>query len=270
MEKPSETRRLRHFSIEINPREAGLQPYPVAFTREESPPVTSMLEEGVWYTYPERHQHVIVWAKDEAAIAEVLTYHYGRSWHGLQRLLREPTPCNTVTRRLLTVAPRRSRTEPRDIGPPHRCGGPAGPRAMTRSNASRGKPSRPPCGRAPAHGAAACRGVGQSAPRTRSLPLPRPASVMAHHCVNIWHRHPAPASKDLDSPPRACVRPGMRMMEEAAGRLSDGRWPWRSAHLAQQAHCPQRAHSRGKATTARHVASPPQDVKQELWPCSRQ
>jgi hypothetical protein len=87
-------------------------------------------------------------------------------------------------------------------GPPHRCGMPAGPRAMTRSNASRGKPSRPPCGRAPAHGAAACRGVGQSAPRTRSLPLSRPASVMAHHCVNIWHRHPAPASKDLDSPPQ--------------------------------------------------------------------
>ena len=92
MEKPTETRRLRHLSIEINPREAGLQPYPVAFTREESPPVTSMLEEGVWYTHPERHEHVIVWAKDEAAIAEVLLYHYGRSWHGLQRLLREPTP----------------------------------------------------------------------------------------------------------------------------------------------------------------------------------
>jgi hypothetical protein len=47
MEKPTETRRLRHLSIEINPREAGLQPYPVALTREESPPVKAMLEEGV-------------------------------------------------------------------------------------------------------------------------------------------------------------------------------------------------------------------------------
>ena len=79
MEKPTETRRLRHLSLEINLREVGLQPYPVAFTREESPPVTSMLEEGVWYTHPERHEFVIVWAKDEAAIAEVLTYHYGQA-----------------------------------------------------------------------------------------------------------------------------------------------------------------------------------------------
>jgi hypothetical protein len=85
MEKPSATRRLRDLSLEIHPREAGLQPYPVAFTREESSPVTSMLEEGAWYTHPERHEHVMVWTKDAAAIAEVLTSHYGRRWHGLQR-----------------------------------------------------------------------------------------------------------------------------------------------------------------------------------------
>ena len=92
MKAPADTQRLRHVSTAINPREAGLNPYHIAFTREESPPVKSMLEEGVWYTHPEQREEVIVWAKDAASIPGVLTYHYRRSWHGLKILPRQPAP----------------------------------------------------------------------------------------------------------------------------------------------------------------------------------
>jgi len=58
-------------------------PYCVQLRRDESPPVTSMLEDGFWYTHPERQETAIVWAKDASAIAEVLEYHYPRSWSHL-------------------------------------------------------------------------------------------------------------------------------------------------------------------------------------------
>jgi len=82
---------MRHVSIVSNPREAGLTPYHVQFTVEDSPPVRSLLEEGFWYTHPAQEDEAIVWAKDEEAVAEVLTYHYRRSWSGL-RILPAPAP----------------------------------------------------------------------------------------------------------------------------------------------------------------------------------
>jgi hypothetical protein len=39
-----------------------------------------MLDEGLWYTHPEREETAIVWAQDETSIAAVLTYHYQDSW----------------------------------------------------------------------------------------------------------------------------------------------------------------------------------------------
>ena len=83
---------MRHVSREINPREAGLTPYHIQFTREESPPVRSLLDEGFWYTHPAQNEDVIVWAKDAASIPEVLTYHYHRSWSGLNVLPSQPAP----------------------------------------------------------------------------------------------------------------------------------------------------------------------------------
>jgi len=83
---------MRHLSIGINPREAGLTPYHVRFTREESPPVRSMLKEGVWYTHPEQHEDMIIWAKDVEAIAEVLIYHYRRSWSDMSMIPEGPKP----------------------------------------------------------------------------------------------------------------------------------------------------------------------------------
>lgn len=82
--------RSRHLSIEISPREAGLTPYTVRFTRDESPPLRSMLDEGMWYSHPERDETAIVWAKDAEAIPHVLTYHYPGSWRGLKVM--EPQP----------------------------------------------------------------------------------------------------------------------------------------------------------------------------------
>ena len=52
MNMPTDTRRLRHLAIELNPCEARLTPYHIAFTREESPPVTSTPDDGLWYTHP--------------------------------------------------------------------------------------------------------------------------------------------------------------------------------------------------------------------------
>jgi hypothetical protein len=45
-----------------------------------------MRNDGLWYTHPERDETAIVWAQDEAAIAEILTYHYPHSWSHLRVL----------------------------------------------------------------------------------------------------------------------------------------------------------------------------------------
>jgi hypothetical protein len=49
-----------------------------------------MLDEGMWYSHPERDETAIVWAKDAEAIPHVLTYHYPGSWRGLKVM--EPQP----------------------------------------------------------------------------------------------------------------------------------------------------------------------------------
>jgi hypothetical protein len=45
-----------------------------------------MLDDGLWYTHPEREETAIVWAQDEASIADVLSYHYPHSWSHLRVL----------------------------------------------------------------------------------------------------------------------------------------------------------------------------------------
>jgi len=50
------------------------------------PSVPSLWDDGLWYTHPERDEIAIVWAQDEAAIAEVLTYHYPHDWSHLRVL----------------------------------------------------------------------------------------------------------------------------------------------------------------------------------------
>ena len=45
---------MRHLAHVLHPRAHGLTPYPVTFRRAESPPLRSMLDEGLWYTHPER------------------------------------------------------------------------------------------------------------------------------------------------------------------------------------------------------------------------
>jgi hypothetical protein len=83
---------MLHLSISLYPREAGLIPHHVTFTREQSPPVKSMLDEGVIYHHPERQEKAIVYAKDEASISDVLNYHYRRSWNRLQVLKASVVP----------------------------------------------------------------------------------------------------------------------------------------------------------------------------------
>ena len=78
-------------------------------------------------------------------------------------------------------------------GPRHRSAMPAGPRAMTSRNASRGKRRRPPCGRSPFHGTIAFLGVGKSVPCPMRAPLSRPSLVVAHRCSTIWPRQPEPS-----------------------------------------------------------------------------
>jgi len=77
---------MHHLACVLPPRERGLTPYRVAFRRAESPPVPSMRDDGLWYTHPERDETAIVWAQDEAAIAEILTYHSPHSWRHLRVL----------------------------------------------------------------------------------------------------------------------------------------------------------------------------------------
>jgi hypothetical protein len=77
---------MQQLACVLHPRERGLTPYRVAFTRAESPPVPSLRDDGFWYTHPERDETTIVWAQDEASIAEVLTYHYPHSWSHLRVL----------------------------------------------------------------------------------------------------------------------------------------------------------------------------------------
>ena len=66
---------MHHLACVLPPRERGLTPSRVACRRAESPPVPSLREDGLWDTYPEWDETAIVWAQDEAAIAEILTYH---------------------------------------------------------------------------------------------------------------------------------------------------------------------------------------------------
>jgi len=77
---------LRHLSIEVNPREHGLTPYRVTFTRAESPPLPSMLAEGIWYQHTERTETTVVWAREMEAIPKVLTYHYQDSFSDVRIL----------------------------------------------------------------------------------------------------------------------------------------------------------------------------------------
>ena len=77
---------MHHLACVHATRAHGLTPYRVAFRRAESPPVPSMRDDGFWYTHPERDETAIVWAQDEASIAEVLTYHYPHSWSHLRVL----------------------------------------------------------------------------------------------------------------------------------------------------------------------------------------
>ena len=80
---------MRHVSILTNPREAGLKPYRVSVHRPESPPVRSILDDGIVYRHPERIETATVWAENEDNISEVLKYHYGTDWKDLQILPKE-------------------------------------------------------------------------------------------------------------------------------------------------------------------------------------
>ena len=75
-----------HLSMVINPHEAGLHPYDIAFHRPESAPVRSLLDEGLVYAHPARTERATVWADSTEAIADVLTYHYGNEWSDLRLL----------------------------------------------------------------------------------------------------------------------------------------------------------------------------------------
>ena len=78
---------MQHLSIELQPRDHSLTPYRVTFTRAQSHPIRSLLDEGLWYTHPERTETAVVWAKDSDAIPQVLTYHYQDTWSDLTVLL---------------------------------------------------------------------------------------------------------------------------------------------------------------------------------------
>ena len=75
---------MRHLARVLHPREHGLTPYRVVCRRTQSHPIRSMLDEGMWYRHPEREDTAIVWAQDEASIADVLTYHDQHSWSHLR------------------------------------------------------------------------------------------------------------------------------------------------------------------------------------------
>ena len=77
---------MKHLACVMHPRARGLTPYRVMFRRAQSHPIRSMLDEGLWYTHPEREDTAIVWAQDAASIAAVLTYHYQDSWSHLRVL----------------------------------------------------------------------------------------------------------------------------------------------------------------------------------------
>ena len=74
---------MTHLSEWVNPREKGLTPYNVAFTLAKSAPLRSMLEVGIVYRHPECRINAVVWAKDQASIADVLRYHYRERWSDL-------------------------------------------------------------------------------------------------------------------------------------------------------------------------------------------
>src|SRR5438445_13482274 len=64
---------LHHLACVLHPRERGLTPSRVVYRRAESPPVPSMRDDECWDTHPERDETAIVWAQDEASIAEAVT-----------------------------------------------------------------------------------------------------------------------------------------------------------------------------------------------------
>ena len=70
-------------ALTLFPHEDHLTPYRMTFRRPESGALPSMLDAGVIYRHPERHEEAIVWAKDRAGIVAVLTYHYGHDWSDL-------------------------------------------------------------------------------------------------------------------------------------------------------------------------------------------
>jgi hypothetical protein len=75
-----------NLSLYSNPEERGLKPFPVRFRRPESAPIRSMLDEGFIYRNPERIQVAIVWANEASEIPQVLNFHDGIDWHGLERV----------------------------------------------------------------------------------------------------------------------------------------------------------------------------------------
>lgn len=74
---------MQHLATVLSPRAHGLTPYRVTFQRPQSPPLRSMLDEGLVYRHPERDEEAIVWAQEAAGIVAVLTYHYGQDWSDL-------------------------------------------------------------------------------------------------------------------------------------------------------------------------------------------
>ena len=52
----------------------------VTFSRPESAPVPCMIEEGVIYRHPARTHTADVWTSEGETVADVLNYHFGRSW----------------------------------------------------------------------------------------------------------------------------------------------------------------------------------------------
>lgn len=78
---------MQHLSTILSPSvRDGLTPFLVQFYLKESAPLPSMLAEGLIYRHPERHEEAVVWAKTDADVFDVLTYHYGNEWYGAKVL----------------------------------------------------------------------------------------------------------------------------------------------------------------------------------------
>jgi hypothetical protein len=75
-----------NLSVYRNPQERGLKPFRIRFRRPESAPIRSMLDEGFIYRNPERIQEATVWVKEASEIPQVLNFHFGIDWFGLERV----------------------------------------------------------------------------------------------------------------------------------------------------------------------------------------